>query len=144
MAIVLVPFNTTLGNIGNGNIDLDSDTFKAVLSLTAPLDADDELEDIEQIANGNGYTTDGVTLSGVTWTNPSGKQWMFDSNDFQWENAGGSPMAEFRYISIYSTANEKLVGRYDFGSGIIVPPGSIFQMQPGANGHFRIGPGTIS
>lgn len=144
MALALVPFNKTLLNIGNGEVDLDTDTFKALLSLTAPIDADEELSDITQIANGNGYTTDGVTLSGVTWTNPSGKQVMFDSADFEWENLGGSPMAEFRYITIYSTANNKLIGRYDFGSGITVPVGSIFRMQPGANGHFRIGPGTIT
>ena len=59
-------FDEFIFNLGAGNIDLDSHTFKIVLSNTAPTAAtDDELADITQIANGNGYTTGGETLASV-------------------------------------------------------------------------------
>lgn len=147
MALDFIPFDSFMGHLGGGRIDLDSDTFKAVLTNTAPDAATDEdLGDITQIANGNGYTTGGVTLGSVTWTEPSPGVWQFDSADFEWENAGGAPMAEFQYVAIYSdtSAGDLLVGYYDFGSGLTVPVGAIFRMQPGADGHIRFGEGTIS
>lgn len=145
MAIPFVPFDNFIGDVGNGAVDLDSDTFKAVLTNVAPDFNDDEvLADITQIANGNGYTTNGVTITGVTWTEYAPGKWQFDSADFEWENNGGGSMAEFQWVVIYSAANGCLCGYYNYGSGIIVPTGTIFRMQPGANGHMRIGLGTIS
>jgi hypothetical protein len=145
MALAFVPFDNFLGDIGSGAIDLDSDDFYAVLTNTTPdVNDDEDLEDIVQIASGNGYTTDGVLLTGVTWTEYANGKWMFDSADFQWENDGSSAMDEFRYVVIYSAENDRLCGYYDYGSGITLPVGTIFQVQPGANGHFRIGVGTIS
>jgi hypothetical protein len=146
MALDFVPFDSYIGNLGGGRIDNDSDTFKAVLSNIAPNPAtDDELADITQIANGNGYTTGGVTLASVTWTEPSDGVWMFDSADFEWEADGGA-MAEFQYVVIYSdtSSGDKLVGYYNFGSGVTIPDGSIFRVQPGVQGHLRIGEGTIA
>ncbi len=147
MALQFVPFDAFFGNLGSGNIDLDSDTFKAVATNSAPSASDDdELADISQISNGNGYTTGGVTITGITWTEPSPGVWMFDSDDFGWTNGGGAPMGTFRYIAIYSdtSSGDKLVGYYDFGSGITIPVGGIFTLQPGANGHWRIGLGTLA
>ena len=55
-------FDEFIFSLGGSDIDLDSDTFKAVLSNSAPSAANNTvLTDITQIANGNGYTTGGVT-----------------------------------------------------------------------------------
>ena len=88
-----VIFHEAMNNIGNGAIDLDSHTFKAVLSNSAPSQsADDELADITQIANGNGYTTGGVTLTSVTWaeTGAGTGIWQWSSADFSWTASGAT------------------------------------------------------
>jgi hypothetical protein len=147
MAVTFALFDSFFGNVGGGRIDLDTDTFKAMLTNTAPsISADDELADITQISNGNGYTTGGVTLTSVTWTEPdSNGVWKFASANFQWSASGGS-IGPFRYIPIYSdtSTGDKLVGRYDFGSELTIPDGSVFEVEIGTDGIIRFGVGTLA
>lgn len=146
MAVTFAPFDSFMGFLGDGTIDLDSDTFKAVLTNTAPtLATDTVLTDITQISGAYGYSTGGVTLTGVAWTEVSAGVWRFDSDDFEWEASGGS-IGPFQYVPIYSdtAASDELVGRYDFGSALTVPDGSFFRVQPGTNGYARWGVGTIA
>lgn len=117
-------------NIGSGAIDLDSHTFKAVLSNVAPVQAtSDELADITQIANGNGYTTGGVTLSGVTWSESGAGTgiWIFTCSDFSWTASGGS-IATFQYVVIYSdtSTGDKLLGYFDYGAAVNITNGNTF------------------
>ena len=130
-------------NLGNGAIDLDSHTFKAVLSNTAPtLATDDELADITQIANGSGYTTGGVTLTSVTWleTGAGLGVWRFTSADFSWTASGGT-IGPFRYVVLYddTATNDKLVGMIDYGTSISVTDGNAFLGDVGSNGYFELG-----
>lgn len=134
-------------NQGNGAIDLDSHTFKAVLSNTAF--ADDtvtQLADIVEIANGNGYTTGGQALTSVTWaeTGAGTGIWQWSAADFSWTASGGSIV--FRYIIIYddTSTGDKLVGYWDAGTATTIPNGFVFTMDVGASGIFRAGPGVIS
>ena len=146
MAVTFQTYNAFMGNLGNGNIDLDSDTFKAALTNAAPTPAtDDELADVTQIANGFGYVTGGVALTAITWTEVTPGVWEFTSADFEWEAAGGS-VGPFRYVPIYSdtSTGDKLVGWFDFGSALTIPDGSFFRVEIGANGIIRWGIGTIS
>lgn len=87
---------------GDGTIDLDNDTFKAILVLSSwtPDLTDSLYADVsgDELANGNGYTTGGVTLSGVTWVESAGTV-TFDCNDFDWSASGGD--LTFRYCLIY-------------------------------------------
>lgn len=87
--------------LGDGTIDMDNDTFKMQLhtSTYTPAVTHDVLTDLtNEVANGNGYTTGGVTLSGVTWTR-STTTVTFDATDAQWTASGGSIVA--RYAVIY-------------------------------------------
>lgn len=148
MAVQMIPFDTFIGFVGSGDIDLDTHAFKAVLSNTAPNpDTHDELVDITQIANGFGYVTGGVALTSVTWTETAANSgiWEWASADFEWTASGGS-IGPFQYIPIYSdtSTSDKLVGYFNYGSPLTVPDGSIFRVQIGANGIFRIGVGTIT
>jgi hypothetical protein len=143
----IVFFDEAIYNIGNGAIDLDSHTFKAVLSNTSFADdAVDELADITQIANGSGYTTGGLTLATVTWaeTGSGTGIWQWTVDDFSWTATGGSLV--FRYIVIYddTSTGDKLLCYIDVGTATTVPTGFIFTVDVGANGVFRIGPGVIS
>ena len=88
--------------IGDGTIDLDSATFKMALfqstSNCDTLSGSDELADLtNQVANASGYTTGGVTLTGVTWSNASGTM-TFDCDNAVWTASGGSIVARFAVI----------------------------------------------
>ena len=135
-------FHEFKNNLGNGAIDLDSHTFKAVLTNTAPTaGTDDELADITQIANGFGYTTGGVTLTSVTWleTGAGLGVWRFTAADFSWTASGGT-IGPFRYVVIYddTSTGDKLVGMLDYGTSISVTDGNGFAGDVGANGLFEL------
>lgn len=87
--------------LADGTIDLDTHTFKMALYLStsnANTLTHDELADItNQHANANGYTTGGVTLTGVTWTR-SGGTVTFDADNAVWTAAGGPITARFAVI----------------------------------------------
>jgi len=146
MAVEFDKFYKAIGHQGAGRINLETDTFKAVLTNTAPnLATAEVLADIAQIPAGNGYVTGGVTLTSVIWTDPfSDGRWRFSSAQMKWIAVAG-PIATFRYIVIYSStsANNKLVGRFDWGSAVTVPEGGEFGITPQTDGIFREGKGAF-
>lgn len=88
--------------IGDGTIDLDSATFKMALFTSSSncntLSGSDAMTDLtNEVANANGYTTGGVTLTGVTWLNSSGTM-TFDCDNAVWTASGGSITARFAVI----------------------------------------------
>jgi hypothetical protein len=87
-----VMFDEAMNNIGSGVINLSTDTIKVVLTNGAPDQAaHDELADITQIANGNGYLTGGVTVA-ATWAETAGGSgvWRFDTADPSWTASSGA------------------------------------------------------
>lgn len=135
-------FDEFLKNIGNGTIDLDTHTFKAMLSNVAPVqDTDDTKSDLVEIAAGNGYVAGGVTLAGVTYveTGAGTAIWRWNANDFSWIAAGGN-IAQFRYIIIYddTAASDELVGFWDYGSAVDLVSGNTFLVDIQANGIFEV------
>lgn len=88
--------------LADGTIDLDTATFKMALfqstSNCDTLSGSDALADLtNEVANANGYTTGGVTLTGVTWNNAAGTM-TFDTSDAVWTASGGSITARFAVI----------------------------------------------
>ena len=64
-------YGNGLLNVVKGNIDLDTDTFKLMLTTSAytpDIDAHDFRNDVTNEVTGTGYTAGGVTLSGVSVT----------------------------------------------------------------------------
>ena len=128
--------------LGDGTIDLDTHTFKAVLSNTAPVvGTEDQLADVTQIANGNGYTTGGQALSSVTWSETGAGLgvWRWNAADFTWTASGGS-IGTFRYVIIYddTAAGGELVGYYDYGTTVDITNGNAFTVDIGTNGIFEL------
>lgn len=130
--------------LGDGTIDLDTHTFKIVLSNSAPTTGTNTvLADITQIGSGNGYTTGGNTLGTVTWAETGGGTgiWQWTSADSVWTASGGS-IATFRYVVLYddtpTSPADPLVGMLDYGSGVTVTTGNTFTVDVGANGWFRL------
>lgn len=130
--------------LGDGTIDLDTHTFKAVLTNTVPVPGTDTiLANITQIANSNGYTTGGVTLTSVTWTESGAGTgiWIWSAADFSWTASGGS-LPTFRYIPIYddtpTSPADPLVGYLDYGLALTVTVGNTFLVDVGASGIFDL------
>jgi len=87
--------------MGDGTIDLDGDTFKMILCLSTSNIATTSVNGYAAVtnehANGNGYTTGGITLTGVTWNESSGTI-TFDCDNVVWTASGGSIVARFAAI----------------------------------------------
>lgn len=127
-------FNKAKEKLADGTFDLDTHTFKMALcgasqSLTAAFagtSTDCRYADLtDQVTNGAGYTTGGVTLTGVTWVE-SGGTITFDSNNPQWTSLTKTGI---KYAVIYddTDANKGLVCfcELESGSSINVTNGTL-------------------
>jgi hypothetical protein len=105
-------YDTAKLKIGQGIIDLDGHTFKMALftsSSNCNTLTHDELADLtSQVANGDGYTTGGITLTGVTFTNSSGTS-TFNCDDVEWIASGAGFICRFAVIYDDTVAGDPLV-----------------------------------
>lgn len=116
-----IPFNIAKLKLANGTFDLDTQTFKMALTTSAQALAatfagtstDCRYADLTaEVANGNGYTTAGKTLS-CTWTRATGTV-TFDCDDQAWT----SSTITCKYAVIYAdNANDDLLCFCDLDTG---------------------------
>lgn len=125
--------------LGDGTIDLDTHTFKAVLSNTdLDVAVADTYSDVTEIANGNGYTTGGITLTSVSWaeTGAGTGIWRWGFADFTWTASGGS-IGPFQYVYFYddtpTSPADPLVGKLDRGSAVTIAAGDSFLVDVGSD-----------
>lgn len=116
--------------LAKGTHDLSSDTFKVVLTNSAPSATNTVLANITQIANGNGYTTDGATVPNTSLSETSGTS-TFIGDAVTW-TASGSSMAAFQYAVLYNStaASGNLVGYWNYGSALTLAVGETFSWKP--------------
>jgi hypothetical protein len=62
-----------------------------------------------EVSNANGYTTGGITLTGVTWNRSSGVA-TFDSNDVVWTATSSGITARYAVLVDLTATNDKLIG----------------------------------
>jgi len=136
-------YNTAKLKLGQGLILLNSHTFKCAL-FTSGSNANtlthDELADLtNEVANGNGYTTGGQTLTTVTWTNASGVI-TFDCDNFFWDATGGSISAAFAVIYDDTVSGDPLICmcQLDGGSDVLVPSGKELYFTIDVDGVFYL------
>lgn len=125
-----VKFHAFVQSLGRKFIDLNGDTLKVALTNTAPTAAtDDELADITQVANGNGYTTGGTAVGSNAYSHTSGTG-KLTGNDVVFTASGGS-VGPFRYAVLYSdtSTGDKLIGYWDYGSSITLADGETFTVD---------------
>jgi len=108
-----IAYNSFRQTMGDGTMDLDSDTFKIALFQNSG-NAADAAQTIygdltDEVANGNGYTTGGAALSSVTFTY-SGTTATFDCANPVFTASGGS-ISSIRIAVIYddTAASDDLV-----------------------------------
>lgn len=124
----------------DGTIDLDSDSFFAILSNTTPDPAADSVyANFTEIAAGNGYTTKGVSLSSITLaeTGAGTGIWLWSAADFSWTATGGA-IATFQYVILLddtpSSPLDPAVGFWDYGTALNITVGSTFNVDVSTNG----------
>jgi hypothetical protein len=136
------------GNIANGTIDLDTDTFKAILLSSASnantLSASEVLADLtNELATANGYTNTGQALGSVTWTQ-SGGTWTFTSAAVVWTASGAGITARLFAVYANVTRNSKvnpLLGVVLLDTtpaDVTATAGNTFTVTPNASGLFTL------
>lgn len=98
--------------LGDGTIDLDTDTINVALftsSYTPNVATDTAYSGLSgEVANGAGYTTAGAALASVTWAQSGGTA-TFDAADTAW-TASGTLTARYAVLySVTATGND-LIG----------------------------------
>ena len=125
--------------LGQASIDLDSHTFKAALTLTAPTKAGTtNLASVTQIASTGGYDVVPVGSPTYTETGTEGV-WEFDCAPFEW-TASGADFAEARYVVVFDDdhTSKVVVGFLDYGGSFVVKDGNTFKVTPGTSGVLRM------
>lgn len=128
-------FNNFVDKILKGNINLSTDTVKVMLTNTAPVATNTLYSDISanELANGNGYTTGGATVTGTSLANASGTEsYVIGGTTFT--SATGT-MGPFRYAVYYDSTTGALIAWYDYGSSISLngAAGETFVLAPGSS-----------
>jgi hypothetical protein len=119
-------FNSFVEALAEKVHNLGADTLKLVLTNSAPAASNTVLADITQIANGNGYTTGGATIT-VTSSAQSSGTYKLVISDVTFTASGGS-MGTFQYGVIYNdtATNDELIGYYNNGSAVTLAVGDSF------------------
>lgn len=127
----MVAFNKFQGfieRVYEAEINFASHTFKVALTNTAPVATNNNLADITQIANGNGYTTGGTTTT-ISASSQTSGTYKAVASDVVFTASGS--MGPFRYAVLYDDthANDALVGWWDYGSSVTLASGETFTVD---------------
>lgn len=121
-------FQSFIEKVFEADIDFAADTFMVALTNTAPNATDDELADITQIANGNGYTTGG-TATTITASSQTAGTYKAVASDVVFTASGS--LGPFRYAVLYddTATGDPLVGWWDYGSAITLAAAETFTVD---------------
>ena len=127
-------FNTfshyLMGGVSGQVISFGSDTFKVLLTNTAPVATNSKYSDISatELANGNGYLSGG-SASAASTANSSGTETV-TAADVTFTATGS--MGPFRYSVFYDVTptDKPLICWFDYGSSITLNNGETFTVEP--------------
>jgi hypothetical protein len=114
-------FNCFVQDVANKVHNLSSDTFKLMLTNTAPIVTNAVYADVSatELASGNGYATGGAVMTVVSSLQTSGiEKWIASMATPTWVASGS--MGPFEYFILYnsSPASKPLIAWFDYGSAI--------------------------
>jgi hypothetical protein len=110
-------FNIFTSDLVNAKHNFGSNTFKVMLTNTAPTAANAVKADVTEISAGNGYTAGGTTTT-ITVSTASGVA-KVTAADIVFTASGGA-VGPLRYAVVYNatTATNPLISWFDYGSSI--------------------------
>ena len=129
-----VKFNQFVQDVCTGVHQLQTGTshvLKIALTDTAPTAANTVIANITQVANGNGYTTDGASVGTVTGSQTSGTMKVTGGTDPVFTATGA--LGPFRYAVLFNSTPtsplKPLIGYWDYGSSITLAAGETFTVD---------------
>ena len=138
MAVTISLFNHTAKRFADG-ANAVGDTYKVALYTAATFDATaTTLAGVTktEVADGDGYTTGGLALTGVAVTTVSTSGAKFDADDASWSASGGPIAAEFAILYNDTDADDPPVAFIDFGESRSASDGTDFKIFWNASGIF--------
>ena len=139
-------YNSFKEFMGDGTVDLDTDTFRITLhtsasnAATATLTAYSELTN--EVTEANGYSSSGQNLASVTWAaGASASEMRWDAADVVWSASGGTvPNVRYAVISDVSGGAAGKVVAYSALSTaqFTVGDGDTLTVSFSANGIFEL------
>lgn len=126
----------------NGTIKLGVDVFKMQLHTSASNASTSTLSTAAsvsgEVANGNGYTTGGKSLTSVTWTTgASVSQYRFDSADLVWTATGGN-IANIKFAVVKNSAGQAFMWSRLTTAQFTLTQNNTLTVQINANGFFNL------
>lgn len=128
-------FNAFAEGVFEAQFNFGSDTFKVMLSNTAPnVSTMVNKADATELSTGGGYTAGGITVPIVTSSQTGGAYTAAVNSSLVWTGSG-SGFGPFRYVYMYDDTNvtDRLVAAWDYGSSISVGSGETFTWAMNAN-----------
>jgi hypothetical protein len=124
-------FNQFAEDVCNGAHDWDADTFKIMLTNTAPVATNTIKANLTEISAGNGYTAGGTAMTISSSSHSSGTQKVVAA-DVVFTASGGA-IAQFRYAVLYNDTTtspaDPLVCWWDYGSAVDLADGESFTVD---------------
>ena len=135
-------YNSAKEYIGDGTIDLDTDSFRMTLHTTATNVADATLSSYgsldNQVIEGNGYSSSGKALNAVTWaTGASASERRFDCTVLVWTASGGT-IASVKLAAIWASGGQLLCYASLSSGAFNITDGNTLTVTPSANGIFEL------
>lgn len=147
MAVTVNGYNQLAELIGGPfNLELDTLTLALMTSAFVFTAANTAWSDVSanELAAGNGYTSPGQNLTGLTWTT-TGSTATLDANDITW-NATGGPIGPADDGVLYNNSStipaDALMLAIDFGASETAGDGTPFTVAWNVLGIIIIGPGA--
>lgn len=100
------------------DINCATDTFRCILSNTAPSATHTNRAAANELATGGGYTADGNVCAVVTSEQVNGVYKLQLATPAQWVSTGAG--FTYRYAIIWNQTNDELVGWYDNGASVLI------------------------
>ena len=118
-------------------INCGTDTWRVILSNTAPGVTDSVQADAAELTTSGGYTVNGNTCAVSSSTQSGGVYKLVLADPAAWTGSGGG--FTFRYAILWNQTIDALAGWWDYGSSQAVAAGETVTVDlDGTNGVFTI------
>ncbi len=123
-------FNQFVQDLANKKHDLSADSFKVMLTNSAPVATNSVKGDITDISAGNNYSAGGTASTITSSTQTSGTlKWILTDVVFTATGAVGP----FRYAALYNDTQaspvKPLIAWWDYGSAVTLANGDTFTVD---------------
>ena len=138
MAVTISLYNHTARLFADGTANSGA-TFQVILCTAATFDATDTTlagVTYTEVANGNGYTTGGQALTGVTVDTVTTNDASFDADDAAWTASGGAITASYGILHIADGVDDPPLAFIDFDGSESAGDGTDFIIVWNASGIF--------